>query len=551
MLDDDSDPLPQPPVVTITAPADGSGFGLSAMVSLRAQVTDDSAAEHLTATWSSSLDGELAVQVPPTSGQLELDRNDLSTGLHEITLTVTDEHDESGSASIEIRIHNYSFEIAGDCLLLAAGDSITLNIQPAASPPLTWSLPDNPSGGTVSSGGVYTAGHTPWVSDLVSVVDGNGVSATARIQVMGTWSGSQLAISGDPYSNSRSYRVSSADYDFDQDTDFIVANIGSGYDRIFVNNGTGSMTALEPFPLTASREIKFIDYDGDRFFDVAFGGSDSSGSRVYQNNLHGTFAQIFSWGSSAEDCLGMAVGDLDGDAYPEIVCAHNQDAHPTDMTILFNVSDGAGGRTFQQTYFYGPHMSQALSLADVDSDGDLDLAVGGSNLSASGTPVQNLLCTNDGAGVLGCSPAFGSGRTNEVAFADLDGDGDPDLIVSNHLEALAVWWNDGAASPGFTEDATAVDPALTMGGVRQLGVDDIEGDGDIDLVIAQGGATSSATAYFNRSDGSFCPYPLFDSTQALGTRGITASHLAELNGDGVLDLVVTRYRGSNEVWLSQ
>ena len=37
--------------------------------------------------------------------------------------------------------------------------------------------------------------------------------------------------------------------------------------------------------------------------------------------------------------------DLNGDSYPEIICAHNVHGPPTDMTILFNVPDGAGGRT--------------------------------------------------------------------------------------------------------------------------------------------------------------------------------------------------------------
>ena len=54
----------------------------------------------------------------------------------------------------------------------------------------------------------------------------------------------------------------------------------------------------------------------------------------------------------------------------------------------------------------------------------------------------------------------------------------------------------------------------------------------------------------NQGDGSFCPYVVFDSSQSLSTKGINASHFVELNGDGILDFVITRYRGSNEIWLS-
>ena len=107
------------------------------------------------------------------------------------------------------------------------------------------------------------------------------------------------------------------------------------------------------------------------------------------------------------------------------------------------MDDGAGNRTFEQEYFFGEHMSQALSLADVDSDGDLDLAVGGSNLTATATPVANLLCLNDGMAGFTCTPEFGTGRTHEIEFGDFDHDG----VQTCWYQTTAPPWPYGGTIP--------------------------------------------------------------------------------------------------------
>ena len=551
--DDDSDVS-----VTIINPITGDVFGLTQTVALIGEALDSHYSPLvLDIEWKSSIDGVLDTTAPDANGIVRADVSSLSEGAHTITLTATNPDQVSGSDQISIDILDYWFALEPVCALVETGDTIQFTVNGAVAP-VAWVLAENNSGATIDpSTGLYTAGATAWTNDHVVATDANNVWATRAVIVLGTWAGSRLnMISGDPYSNSRSYRVSSRDYDFDGDLDFIVANIGSGYDRIFVNSGVSTFTVFEPFPLYASREVKFIDYDGDHDCDVAFGGSDNSGSHLYENK-NNVFVEVFNWGSSQEDCLGMAVGDLTGDGFPEIVCAHNQDTHPTDMTILINTPLRTGGRTFSQIYFGPTQMtSQALSLADVDGDFDLDLAVGGSKLTASSTPVANLLCLNDGSANLTCTNEFGSGITNEIAFGDFDGDHDPDLLVSNSGEPLAIWWNSGDADPIFTQDNTVFDPQVNMGGVRQFGLGDVEGmgggiDGDIDVVVTQGGASASAILYLSMGDGTFCPHTIFDGNDSLSTKGVQASHMVNLNGTGWLDLVVTRYRDYNEVWITE
>ncbi len=552
-IDDDADD-DGPFSVEITAPGQSEAFGPSESVALRGLVTGyegDPATWSL--QWSSDVDGVLDTTPPNVVGFISATAPSLTPGAHLITLSVTDTEQNTEFDNVSINVFDYEFSIEPVCAILEAGESLALS-APDAVAPVVYSFEENASGGTLDSvTGEYTAGSTAWKIDRVKCEDANGQSDELDISVVGQWVGSQLSmISGDANSGSRSYRVSSADYDFDSDFDFMVANIGTGHDRIFVNNGTGGLTAVEPFPLYASREVKFIDYDSDKLFDVAFGGSDSSGSHLYQNLGGNVFLEIYAWGSSQEDCLGMAVGDLNGDGYPEIICAHNQETHPVDMTILKNIDDGAGGRTFTQLYFGPPDMTtQALSLSDVDSDGDLDLAVGGSYLTSGDTSIQNLLCINDGQAGMTCRSEFGSGATAEVVFADFDGDSDEDLLVSNRSEPLAVWWNSGGSNPTFTEDQDVFDSEVNMGAVRQFGVADIDGDSDTDVLVAQGGASATATVYLNKGNGSFCGHLAFDSPQTLSTASIQASHLIELNNGEWMDFVITRYRDYNEAWITQ
>ena len=543
----------------ILNPSPNQVYGLGETVQLNAQVTTPgNLPENLNWTWISNLAGELASGPLESTSAFTINSPPLASGDHTLTFQVSHGDDEV-SAQVAIIVQDYAISVGPSCAYVLPNTPLTITASGAVEP-LTFALIENNSGASINGAtGAYTGGSLPWTTDRIQVTDQNGVTAFQSVQVYGQWSGSPLEVAscgiGDSCNVSRSYRVSSADYDFDQDEDFIVANIGTGYDRIFVNDGTGQFSISEPFPLQASREVQFVDYDLDRFYDVAFGGSDNSGSHLYENDPSLTFAEIFDWGDSSEDCLGMVTGDMNGDMYPEIICAHNQDIHPTELTMLINIDDGMGGRTFQQTYFFGNHMSQALSLADVDNDGDLDLAVGGSNLTATGTPVDNLLCLNDGTGNLTCSLHFGAGRTHEVEFGDFDGDHDADLLVSNHGEPLAIWWNESQENVSFVQDLTVFDPQGAQGGVRQFGVDDVDLDGDMDILVVGGSDESGyATLYMSQGSGEFCPIEVFTPQTALLNEDcpncgvIMAAHFMDIDGEDWLDFVVTRYRHINEIW---
>ncbi len=190
----------------------------------------------------------------------------------------------------------------------------------------------------------------------------------------------------------------------------------------------------------------------------------------------------------------------------------------------------------------GTDFTQTLALADVDRDGDLDLAVGNIGQSQGG---QNRIYLNDPVGQFEESVPFGTGsdRTYSIAFGDVDNDDDPDLAVGNDWQTgNAVYLNDEgvltrlvSVGPG-TDDTWAV--ALS----------DVDGDNDLDFIACTKQCSKQAkpsAVYLNGGFGSF--------TQGIqfGDESLNALCLAlgDMDGDGDNDLAIGR-EGQNVVFLN-
>src|SRR5579859_1692383 len=125
----------------------------------------------------------------------------------------------------------------------------------------------------------------------------------------------------------------------------------------------------------------------------------------------------------AEYAGGVSVGDLNGDGWPDIVLANGRH-WPVHSRVLLN--DGHG-------HFIGSNLSESPArsfcavLADIDGDGDLDIIMGNDK------PDRKTIFKNDGKGKFTPAGSWGEATwpTRFVTVGDLNGDGFPDIVAAN------------------------------------------------------------------------------------------------------------------------
>jgi hypothetical protein len=143
-----------------------------------------------------------------------------------------------------------------------------------------------------------------------------------------------------------------------------------------------------------------------------------------------SFLPAVSYNSGGIFALSLAVGDVNGDGKPDLVVANQaQDVlNHGSVGILLGNGDG----TFHAVLNYdsGDDNTTAVAIADVNGDGKPDLLVSNVGTTA-GSTVGVLLGNGDGTFQAAVTYASGGNYAFSVAVADVNGDGKPDLVVAN------------------------------------------------------------------------------------------------------------------------
>ena len=318
---------------------------------------------------------------------------------------------------------------------------------------------------------------------------------------------------------------------------------------VLLGNGDGTFQTAQAYGAGGyySSSVAVADINGDGKPDVLVSNDCSdincdatSSVGILLGNGDGTFQTTLVYSSGGDGAWSLAVADVNADGKPDVLVAH-QGGGGTVGVLL-----GNGDGTFQTAVIY-PAGGQAFSLAVADINGDDKPDVVVANYcSDSGSCVNGavILLLGNGNGTFQAPVAFASGGyiAHSVAVADVNGDGKPDLLVANYCadstcnteSSLGVLLGNG---DGTFQTAQA----YGAGGYESyfVAVADVNGDGQPDVILA------NCTAPEQNCDGSLGVLPgngdgTFQTSEAYGSGGIYAFSVAvaDVNGDGKPDLLV-------------
>lgn len=203
------------------------------------------------------------------------------------------------------------------------------------------------------------------------------------------------------------------------------------------------------------------------------------------------------------------------------------------------------GRTFTRTLYLedSAYTSANVSAGDVNGDGHLDLVL------AKGRhwPLVDRVHLGNGRGDFSRVADLGtaSDRTYSALLADMDGDGDLDVVVSNDRpDPKLVYLNRGDGT--FTVGSSWGEAAWST---RQVQVADLDNDGMLDLIVANRSGNRPGASYICRGLGGG---RLQQPCQPFASESSTSITPADMNGDGLIDLVVPhRDGGQGHVYIQQ
>ena len=246
--------------------------------------------------------------------------------------------------------------------------------------------------------------------------------------------------------------------------------------------------------------------------------------------------------------LKPTLTDLDGDGDPDLVIGNNNGS----LYYFENSGTPSNPNFTERTGTANPLDSVTVgsfstpTFTDLDSDGDQDLIVGnedGDIAYFENTGTVTAPSFTQRTGTANPFDNITKGSWSTVTLADLDGDGDLDLAVGNNDGDVHYYENTGtSANPSFTQRADAANPLnnINAGSYNSPIFVDFDDDNDPDLVIGnqlgiifyfENTGTTTAPSFIQRTD-SDNPF------QGTNAGGFSAPEFVDLNGDGNLDLIV-------------
>ena len=254
-----------------------------------------------------------------------------------------------------------------------------------------------------------------------------------------------------------------------------------------------------------------------------------SNSLISQNHKMFTNGRLIL-GTYQERTASISSGDIDGDGDNDILVANGR--HWPGQNRIF-INNGRGIFTVEKNLGLNKSTTYATEIADLDNDGDLDIAVGNDM-------APNYIFLNDGKGNFTKGAAFGEdyAPTRNLTLADLDKDGDVDILIINRGKTNQICLNNGDGT--FTKTfnfGTQKDSTI------DVEVADMDNDNDLDLILANRDLQQNYV-YLNNGNLEFKDKIPFGT----GKDNTRSLNVADINKDGILDIITANIGEQNVIY---
>ena len=310
------------------------------------------------------------------------------------------------------------------------------------------------------------------------------------------WRGFDTGIFGSGFGPS-SFAV--GDLDGDGDLDILVGDSFFGSPGISVLKNNGDQTFATPvyYPVPLQEVVGGValsDFDGDGDLDAfaTIRGSfdQMTKIKVWRNNGDGTFAAPIEF-TTGQGPAGIVIADFTGDGKPDVITANYGGS--SISLLRHNGLNGQQAGFLPPVTFNATNHAEKIAAADVNGDGILDVVVGETVDIGPLATLAVMINTGNGnfaAPVIYDAAPGGRFGSTAVALADLDNDGDVDLIGGGLYEngsidngAVTIRRNNGSGTFGAAEIILFTNPNF-VSHPKEITTGFINADGFADIVAA-------------------------------------------------------------------